>query len=78
MTTSQLELAIENLTDHCEAVLITHGHLASRSEVLSTVQHELDIPYGHGITLGGEERSADQLNEIQEFLTKRPMEPKPA
>jgi len=72
LTISQLEIAIENLTDHCEAVLKSHGHLTSRSEVLSTVQHELDIPYGHGVTLGGEGRSDDQLSEVQGFLSNRP------
>jgi len=56
LTITELEIAIENLTDHCEAVLKSHGHLASRSEVLSTVQHELDIPYGHGTTFGGKKR----------------------
>lgn len=67
-----LELAIGNLKGHCEAVLASHGWPSTDTSVLSTNPHQLDIPFGQAITLGGRDQAAYQYDEIREFLARRP------
>ncbi len=64
--------AVNNLADHCEAVLAAHGWPSKRTESLWMNRHTLLIPYPQVITLGLSNDEESLFDEIESFIRSRP------
>jgi len=67
-----IETAINNFVEQCQAIPTSLGSPGTRTAALSTNQHTLNIPYPHGITVGGPEQSSTQISQINQLLAGRP------
>ena len=68
---STLALAIQNLTDVCEAVLLASGHPSTRTQYLWSNGHDLNLPYPNLITLADEHSADEMYSEIRTFMESR-------
>ncbi|MBT4125764.1 MAG: GNAT family N-acetyltransferase [Chloroflexi bacterium] len=69
---SPIQVAIANFVDHCQAIPNALGSPGSKTPILSTNQHTLNIPYPNGITISGSDNPDSQLSQIRQLLAGRP------
>ena len=70
-----LEISINNLVEHCQAVPTALGSPGIVTPDLSTNPHTLEIPYPQVITRGGIDNSVAHSAEIEQFIASHPGDP---
>ena len=68
---SSLDVSIDNLVGHSEAVLNALGSPGDFTPELWTNPHEFEVPYGQAITTGGEDRASDHYAAIEAFVSSQ-------
>jgi hypothetical protein len=69
---TNLQIAIANFVDHCQAIPESLGSPGVQTPAFSVNQHTLNIPYPNGITIADGEHVDTQIAQIKQMLAARP------